>query len=223
MDQQWGSFGDRDDESIKKQQAGWRKHGWLHFETQAFYSRHFGTCIHYHCRDAGSLYIHLLYGTGCGMSSVGSGYPLWTQGTFVCGRCVISAGLLFNTGLYRSFSLGGKRQSDALCERDAAGGLRAVQPSFLSEKVRTDGRNRDGCHNRMPVRELCQSKHSAFCFKNFLKNFFYSFFQDIVDIKSYTDDMLCLDLKMAQMPINSRKNPFAFLKKSDYNGTQTGF
>lgn len=33
--------------------------------------------------------------------------------------------------------------------------------------------------------------------------------------------MLCLDGKMAQMPINSGKNPFAFLKKSDYNGTQT--
>ncbi|MDE7197573.1 MAG: hypothetical protein K2O15_01680, partial [Lachnospiraceae bacterium] len=78
-------------------------------------------------------------------------------------------------------------------------------------------------HNRRPVGELCQSWDSAFCSENLLKKFFCSFFQDIVDIKSYADDMLCLGLKMAQMPINSRKNPFAFLKISDYNGTQTVF
>lgn len=37
------------------------------------------------------------------------------------------------------------------------------------------------------------------------------------------DDMLCLGAKGAQMPVKSRKIPFAFLKKSDYNDTQTVF
>ena len=35
--------------------------------------------------------------------------------------------------------------------------------------------------------------------------------------------MLYLDMKMAQMPEKPGKFPFAFLKKSDYNDTQTVF
>ena len=54
-----------------------------------------------------------------------------------------------------------------------------------------------------------------------MKKIFCSIFQDVVDIKSYMDDMLCPGEKGAQMPVKSRKIPFAFLKKSDYNGTQT--
>lgn len=73
----------------------------------------------------------------------------------------------------------------------------------------------------MPVGELCQSKYSAFCSETLLKKIFCSIFQDVVDIKSYMDDMLCPGEKGAQMPVKSRKIPFAFLKKSDYNGTQT--
>lgn len=91
----------------------------------------------------------------------------------------------------------------------------------MPEKKCTDRRHYDSCHNGMPIGELCQSWYSAFRFENLLKKFFYSFFQDVVDIKSYTDDMLCLGEKWAQMPVNSRKIPFAFLKNSDYNDTQT--
>ncbi len=47
------------------------------------------------------------------------------------------------------------------------------------------------------------------------------FFQDIVDINSLSDDILYFNGKTAQMPVNSGKNPFAFLQNSDYNGMQT--
>ncbi len=56
-----------------------------------------------------------------------------------------------------------------------------------------------------------------------MKKFFLLFFQDIVDIKLFVNEMLYLAENIAQMPIKSGKNPFAFLKKSDYNDTQTVF
>lgn len=48
-------------------------------------------------------------------------------------------------------------------------------------------------------------------------------FPYIVDINSAADDMLCFHEDVPGMPVKSGKNPFAFLKKSDYNDTQTVF
>ena len=47
------------------------------------------------------------------------------------------------------------------------------------------------------------------------------FYPHIVDINSNADDMLCFYNYVAEKPIKSGKNPFAFLLKSDYNDRQT--
>ena len=145
------------DRTFEKQCAGQQRTVWLHHKAQAVHSLYAGTFGDYGHRTSGGVRIHMLYRAGSRVPSVGGGHSLRYPRAYTDSSGNTASRHSPDSGLHRTVCMGCQCQQDVVLQKPVQGTLFTVQQADLYTKRTTDSRYRSSCHNRMPIRKLCQS------------------------------------------------------------------